>query len=236
MLTKPAEKSSPHESPRKRRRRSCKAKKSPVEKSLPESTDQASSIKPRRLEFDEDSEGEQQEDDSGPDSPPYSPAADKSDGADMCDSTPAKSAIPSVDADLFSGKFARPKNSPSHRSSPGTRKKGPMAATAKAPKPAKSASAAPDVPARTEEQREEELMRNDEVRQLLVAILPLDCKPCRACIHVVLGYSTHTYHACFRSDQKFFLQILVQEDLLTVKDAFDNLGTYDGLLVAFRVL
>ena len=35
-----------------------------------------------------------------------------------------------------------------------------------------------------------------------------------------------------RSDQKYFLEILVQEDLLTVKDAVENLGSAEGVLVA----
>ncbi|CAE7248202.1 unnamed protein product [Symbiodinium pilosum] len=222
VLTKYSEKLAPHESPRKRRRRSCKAKKTSAEKSHPEGHDQVSSIKPRKLDFEDESDGDQHEDDSSPASAPCSPGAHKSDAADFCDSTPAKSAIPSVDEDLFSGKFARPKQSPSQTSSPSARKKAATATASKEGKAPKLATGALDVPARTDEQREEDLPRKDEVRQLLdkirenrlVAILPLDCKP---------------------SDQKFFLQILVQEDLLTVKDAFDNLGTYHGVLSAINV-
>ena len=191
VLTKSSEKQAPQESPRKRRRRSCKAKKTSAEKSHTEADDHVSSIEPRKLDFEDESDGEQHENDESPASAPCSPGAQKSDAGDFGDSTPAKSAIPSLDEDLFSGKFARPKQSPSQRSSPSARKKGATAASSKQGKAPKLATAAVDVPARTDEQREEDLAPKDEARQLLdkirenrlVAILPLDCKPCRGSKH-----------------------------------------------------
>ena len=245
VLTKSSEKVAPQESPRKRRRRSCKAKKTSAEKSHPEPDDHVSSIKPRKLDFEADSDGDHQENDSSPASAPCSPGAHKPDAGDVSESTPAKSAIPPVDEDLFSGKFARPKQSPLQRSSPSARKKAATAAASKEGKAPKLGSGALDVPARTEEQCQEEVPRKDEVRQLLdkirenrlVAILPLDCKPWLGSKYVsrVLLTFFPLHVSFFRSDQKFFLQILVQEDLLTVKDAFENLGTYDGVLSAIHV-
>ena len=37
-----------------------------------------------------------------------------------------------------------------------------------------------------------------------------------------------TLHSVLRKDRKYFLQILVQEDLLTVRDAAENLNFAEG--------
>ena len=185
VLTKPAS----ADTPRKRRRRSSKAKKTPMDKT--EAGDgEASSIKPRRLTFHDESDGT--EDDSFNESADEAPTpvAEKSRGRNMDDDTPAKNAVPEGDDDLFAGKFARPTTSPRATPAPASRKKNTGASTAKPTKDPRPASSYPDMQAKTDEQRDEEDLRNDEVMKLLdkirenrlVAILPLDCKKLLDCL------------------------------------------------------
>ena len=151
------------------------------------------------------------------------------------------------------GDFARPRSSPKIRKSEpvakalSTRrfKKSPKKSPKKLPAQKEPESSLPPTrpPTRSEEKDEEDI-KNDEVLKLmdrirenrLMAIIPLDCNAKFGGIHsrkLVLSIMSHYHvihavHSLLRRDRKYFLQILVQEDLLTVRDAAENLNFGEG--------
>ena len=146
--------------------------------------------KPRRLDFEEESqdgpaaqeEEAEEPSDVADDSQPESSNARDEDEVDQ-EQSPGKPTVKSEDADLFKGNFARMKPTPSK--STGSARKRARKASRKSP------GAPPVVPQpdaatlEDENGRDEEIMRNDEVVQLLrhikedrlVSIIPLDCNP-----------------------------------------------------------
>ena len=210
----------------------------------------AGRVEPRKLNFDENMAEEPENEPEEKDEDLYVP---ESDDEPRTPSTRGKDSrksenvleqhdehMESEDNDIFAGSFARKKKMTPKRAPTSVRK--PRKSPAKkSAAPAPACSGATDAKTLDEEMREDEIdIRKDEVMKLLdkirenrlVGILPLDCNAMLYCIQsrllVLCFHALCSLIDSLRKDRKYFLQILVQEDLLTVKDAYENLNFGDG--------
>ena len=188
VLTKP----SANESPRKRRPRSARKPRS--SRMNPDGdVSGTSDLKPRRLEFEEDSEGAPEDECDSPlnSADVASPVIAHAEDACLQEETPAKVKVPPADDDLFTGPFAKQNTSPREKPSSAKSKHSSTEKRRKSPKAAKHFSEVPTVPPTAAELQDEEDVKNDPILKLmdkirenrLMSILPLNCNPNLARIH-----------------------------------------------------
>ena len=249
-----------NDSPCKQKGKNPRLRRSRRKEKLSKDAPEFSDVKPKRLDFDEASDDAHVPDAEEPshedtDNPPETPDAKKSRNQPEDKCSPKRSPLDGDDDDLFSGDFARPKLSPQIRVEPVAKasssrrcKKSPKKSPKKLPVQKQPDSSLPPTrpPTRSEEKDEEDI-KKDEVLKLmdrirenrLMSIIPLDCNAklarIHSCVFSIMSHYLliHAVQSSLRRDRKYFLQILVQEDLLTVRDAAENLNFGEGSLSCF---
>ena len=195
------------DSPRRRRTRSGKKSKGARSK-LDGDASAPCELKPRRLDFEEDSEAALDEDSDSPvkSDDGGSPAPRDHKDVSLEEATPEKDKVPRGDDDLFTGPFARPNSSPREKPYSAKSKKSSAEKRRKSPKPGIQFSSLPTVPPTAEELQDEEDLKNDPIMKLmdkirenrLMSILPLNCNPnfdSIQCMHSMY-YVLSSCHVC----------------------------------------
>ena len=243
-------KTPPAETIRKPKSRSSRGRR--LQKENLQGSDAAGSLpEPRKLNFDDsmaeepENEPEEKDEDASfldSDDEPRTPETSNKACQPEKVTKMVEDNLQSEDDDLFAGSFARSKKLTPKRSRASSARKPRRSPAKTSPKEPAACSAAAEAQKLEQEMHQDEIdIRKDEVMKLLdkirenrlVAILPLDCNARLCCIDLDL-LRAPCVHSCtsfpfFRKDRKYFLQILVQEDLLTVKDAYENLNFGDGV-------
>ena len=208
-----------------------------------------SRVEPRKLDFDEnmaeepENEPEEKDEDASvpeSDDEPCTPMASRKENDPDKSENVVQEHLDPEDNDIFAGSFARKKKITPKRTTSSVRKLRKSPAK-KSVAPAPACSGTTEATKLEEEMIQDEIdVKKDEVMKLLdkirenrlVGILPLDCNAMLDCSQfkfvVPCLHASCCFIAYLRKDRKYFLQILVQEDLLTVKDAYENLNFGDG--------